>query len=155
MNSGTTDGGRDGRPPRLLRAAIEAFVVLGLSLVTIFIIIPDQTTPGGALGLSPALLPTVCASAIAILAAAQFAIALARRGEAETEEAQPPVHYAALLIGATLAGLGAFRLAGPEAGCAVIAVAAYGALGERRPLRLALMAGGVAGAVALILWLGV
>jgi hypothetical protein len=49
----------------------------------------------------------------------------------------------------------AFRFAGAEVGGAVLALLAFRFLGERRPVRLAVMAVAVAGVIQLANWLGI
>lgn len=59
-----------------LRAAFELTVVGGSSLLAIFWIIPAQTVAGDNFGLSPTMVPIVCAAAIGGLSVLQFVVGL-------------------------------------------------------------------------------
>lgn len=154
MNDTVTSGGRPGRPPVLLRDLMEFIIVAGASLLTIFIVIPSQTSSGDEIGLAPGFVPTVCAAAIGILAGVQFLLSLFRRRIA-AETPAPPVTYAALLIGSTLIGVLCIRFLGWEAGGAIMALLVSLVMGERRKVRLATVSLCVAAALFAIGKLGI
>ncbi len=144
---------RDTGPRTLLRAGIELAVVGGASLLAIFWVIPSQTTPGENFGLSPTMVPIVCATAIGLLALLQFAAGILRRAAP-----QP--------------GGGGFAVAGAVALAAIIGVAVIGAagliwggpliaglvslgIGERRPVVLGAIVGGAAAIILFVEWSGI
>jgi len=118
---------------------------------------PDHTEPdtsGDEIGLSPSLVPTVCAIIVAVLAALQFAVHVMAGGGAD-ETALPSIHFAFILIAITGVGLAAFRFVNAETGCSLLAVSAFLFMGERRPLALVSMAGAVATIIFLAQELGI
>lgn len=112
----------------------EAAVVGGAALLAVLWVIPLQTSEGG-IGLSPAFLPTLCAAACGIFAAAD---ALLRILRAEASPSYPQGWIAFFRIGAVaIAGTVALQWGGAGA-CALVTVpAGMVAVGERRPLHLA------------------
>jgi len=131
-----------------LGTILDGLVVIGLALVAILWIIPAQTTSGAVLGLPPAFMPKVAATAIAVLAAAGLALRLARPG-APAPERRAPLGPAILVGGLTMLGVLTLQFLGPIAAGLVMVVVGVPALGERRP-RVLLTAFAVT-AVALLL----
>lgn len=131
------------------RAALgEAAVVAGLGLAAVWII-PRQTTSGPVLGLPPALLPSVCAIAIIVLALLGLGLRL-WKPEPVAPERTAPVWPAALIGAVAAAGILALQLLGPVA-CGLLVVAlGLAALGERRPRILAPALAGAALVLTLV-----
>ncbi|MDP4796868.1 MAG: tripartite tricarboxylate transporter TctB family protein [Rhodospirillales bacterium] len=148
MNTVPESGGRDQRPPFPLRDGIEFVILAALSLITIFVIIPAETTSGDELGLSPGLVPTVCAAAIGILACAHFLQKLIKRTPVEQSSGPSPL-TAICLIGSTIIGILMIRYINWEVGGAILVILVSLSLHERRLLRLA----GGAAFVALFLYI--
>ena len=115
-----------------LGTTFEGLVIIGLALAAIFWIIPAQTTSGAVLGLPPAFMPKVAATAIAVLAAAGLALRLARP-EAPAPERRAPLGPAILVGGLTTLGVLALQFLGPIAAGLIMVVLGVPALGERRP----------------------
>jgi uncharacterized membrane protein len=149
MKEPQTGGGHFRCPPFFKAAAIEFAIVGGACLAVLFILIPGQITSGGEIGLSPGLIPRICAIAIGVLAFMQFVSAMLR-GRDKASKNPVPIRHAALLMAAVALGLLVIRMSGLMAGCALIAVLVSAILGERRIARLGLIGGGVALAIFLI-----
>lgn len=153
MNTSLSNDGRTRRPSVFPGAFAEFIVICGASLAAIFVLIPNQTTPGDEIGLSPSLVPTVCAAAIGVLGFAQFVwSAVFRRTAAVTR--REPLRYALFLMASALVALVAVRFAGLLVGCTVLALLVSLVLGERRLIRLALVCGGVALALFTVQYMG-
>lgn len=138
MNGGNLQGRRVSRLPQLKRAFGELVFVGGASLAMIFWIIPAQTSSSGELGLSPQLVPTVCSAAIGFLTLFRFISALVSVQAPEPGD-DGPVHYALILILATVTGIAAITYLGWPIGGAVLAVLVLLALGERGPVLLVVL----------------
>lgn len=147
--NGDIQGRRVPRLPGLGRALGELIVVGGASLAMIFWIIPAQTSPGGELGLSPQLLPTVCSAAIGLLTLFRF-IATLVSTPAPEPGGDAPIHYALSVIVATVAGIVAVAWLGWTIGGAILALLVLLVLAERRPLMLAALPAAVAVLLFLI-----
>jgi hypothetical protein len=116
-----------GSPVPALR---EAAVVAGLGIAIIWLI-PSQTTSGAVLGLPPAFLPTVCASAIVILAVLGLGVRL-WKPEPLRPERGAPWWPAALVLGVTIAGVLALQFLGSFASGLVAVALGLAALREHR-----------------------
>lgn len=132
------EGRRILRRPQLRRALGELLVVGGFSLAMIFWIIPTQTSSGGELGLSPQLMPTVCSAAIGLLALSRFIAILVSPPVAEPVD-DAPIHFALVVIIASVAGIAAITYFGWEFGGAALSLLVVLVLGERRPVMLVAM----------------
>lgn len=123
------------RPAALRETAVV--VALGAAVVWI---IPQQTTSGQVLGLPPAFLPTVCATAIIGLVSLGLAMRL-WRPEPLRAERLAPWWPAALVLGVAVAGVLALQLFGPVACGLVVVALGLAAMRERRaPVLLATLA---------------
>ena len=122
--------------------------------MALFWIIPAQTTTGRNLALSASFLPIICASFIGLLALANFVTTLLRHSTS-TGETPIGVTDALMVIGASVIGILTIRYAGWVIGSATLALLVSLCLGERRPLNLALLTGGVTLLMFLIsaLWI--
>ncbi len=154
MNTLPEAGGRDERPPFPLRAGIEFAILAALSLITIFVIIPAETMSGDEIGLSPGLVPTVCAAAIGILASANFLHQLIKRTAVE-QTTGPSILTAVFLVASTMIGILAIRYINWEVGGVILVILVSLSLHERRPLRLAAGAAGVALFLFIVNQLGI
>jgi hypothetical protein len=136
-----------GRPTAGSRGAAlrETAVVVG-SGVAVAWLIPSQTTSGPVLGLAPAFLPTVCASAIIGLALLGLGLRL-WKPEPLRAERLGPWWPAALVLGMTIAGVLTLQSLGPVACGLVVVALGLPAMGERR---VAILAGTLA-TTALVL----
>lgn len=147
-------GERDRRSPKPFHALVELAVVGGASLLAIFWIIPSQTAPASAFGLSPSMLPITCATVIAILALLQCVASLLRRpATPDVDRAageRPTMIHALLIVAAAL--VGAFVLArfGILAGGVVLALLVSLSIGERRLLRNMVLCCAVAAVMLLV-----
>lgn len=139
--SSKEQGERTMRSPEFKRALGELLVVGGACLAMIFWIIPAQTSSGGELGLSPQLVPTVCAAAIGLLTLFRFiGVFLGRARLAKTQAASPgdarseavPIRYALSIMLATAAGIAAIAYLGWVVGAALLSLLIILILGERR-----------------------
>jgi hypothetical protein len=108
----------------------EAAVVVALGLAAIWVI-GKQTTQGPVLGLPPAFLPTVCATAIVMLGLLGLALRL-WKPEALQPERTAPFWPAALILGVVIAGVLALQLVGPFVSGLVMVGLGLVVLGERR-----------------------
>jgi len=108
----------------------EAAVVVALGLAAYWLI-GKQTTQGPVLGLPPAFLPTVCATAIITLGLFGLALRL-WKPEALQPDRTAPLWPAALMLGVVIAGVLALQLAGPFVSGLVMVGLGLAALGERR-----------------------
>lgn len=129
-------GGRHRRSPKPFHALAELALVGGASLLAIFWIIPSQTAPASAFGLSPSMMPITCATVIAILALLQCLVLLFRRRaapQADREDGERTNMFHSLLI-VVAAAVGTLVLAnfGLVAGGVVLALLVSLAIGERR-----------------------
>lgn len=142
------------RSPQVRRASIELAVVGGGCLVALFWIIPEQTSTGRNLALSASFLPIICASFIGLLALANFVTTIMRHS---TSTGETPIGFrdALMVIGASVIGILAIRYAGWIIGSATMALLVSLCLGERRPLNLVLLTGGVALLLFVIGQLGI
>ena len=127
-------------------AAETAILVLLVGLALGWVI-PAQTR-GGGLGLSPGILPTVCAAGIGILILLDGLLRIA-------PSRRPPRYrgpWRALLVVGGLAAVGGFLLdlAGAAATAAVILPLGFVALGERRWPLIAAVAAAVTASVAIL-----
>jgi len=154
MNTVPESGGRNQRPPFPLRDGIEFVILAALSLITIFVIIPAETTSGDEIGLSPGLVPTVCAAVIGLLACGQFLNKLINRAVVEEPTGPSPL-TAICLICSTIIGILAIRYINWEVGGVIIVVLVSLSLHERRALRLAVGAVSVALFLYIINHLGI
>ena len=123
-------------------------------MIAIYVVIPNQTSPSGEIGLSPDLLPTACAVAIALLALIQFVLKLVR-GSAEPKAEPSALDVSLKLIAATVIGAVVVRVFGWELGGATLTMLTSLVLGERRPMRLALSATGAALFLFAVGWSGI
>ncbi|RAH96760.1 hypothetical protein DLJ53_31345 [Acuticoccus sediminis] len=147
-----------------MRAApvIEFAIVGGLCAVAYFVLIPAQISAQGAVGLRADVVPRVAVVAIALFALLHMVARLTVAAPPSTApdpggnagEAAPPLRYVALLLTAIAAGYAGIIWLGLVAGGAVTVLLITLALGERRPLRLALHALGGAAVAGLIPLLG-
>jgi len=130
------EGGRDGRSPKPLHALAELVVVGGASLLAAFWIIPSQTATADSFGLSPAMLPLVCVTVIAVLALLQCLFLLFRRpllppaGRAAGERLS--MIHALLIVVAAAVGTLVLARFGLVIGGVVLALLVSLAIGERR-----------------------
>lgn len=143
MRNFLSNGGRFWRPSIFSAALAELVIVGGASLAAIFILIPNQTTPSEEIGLSPGLVPTVCAGVIGVLALVQF-ITSSFSQRAESAKPQVQIRYALKLMAAVIIAVSVVWFAGLLAGCTTLALLISLVLHERRIIRLALVCGGVA-----------
>ena len=153
MTNFLPDGGRIRRPSFSFAAFAELMIIGGASLTAIFILIPNQTTPGEEIGLSPGLVPTVCAAVIGILGVIQFIASTITHKPVENNK-QIPISYALSLMAAVLIAVVVVWFAGLLAGCTILAFLISLVLGERRKIRLALVTCGVALCLYSIEWMG-
>ena len=139
-----------GQPARPAAGIVlETAVVAGAALAAAFWIIPWQTTSDPSLSIQPALLPTVCALAIAALSVVHAALRLGKaRREALPPSAWKPALLAMLI---TAAGVAALQWAGAVAAVIVIVPALMGMLGERRWRRIVLATACTAAPLAWLL----
>lgn len=147
-------GERVQRSPKPFHALAELAVVGGLSLFAILWIIPKQTADVGAFGLSPSMMPTICATAIAVLALLQGGVALLRRSAvADAERAasrQPSMIHALLIVAAALVGTFVLARFGLLAGGVVIAALVSLSIGERRLVQNVVICCAVAAVMLLV-----
>jgi hypothetical protein len=108
----------------------EAAIVVALGLAAIWLI-GKQTTQGPVLGLPPAFLPTVCATAIVMLGLLGLGLRL-WKPEALQPERTAPLWPAALILGVVVAGVLVLQLAGPFVSGVVMVGLGLAALGEKR-----------------------
>jgi hypothetical protein len=132
------DGAHDKLSPFPLRAALECAIVVSICAVVIFIIIPTQTISQGEIGLSPGLLPTVCAAAIGALAVIQFIATFISKSSSKVDP-QPSMRYVFTLVAAALVGVVCIAAIGWVIGAAVLSLLVLLALGERGITRLILV----------------
>lgn len=147
-------GERDQRSPKLLHALVELAVVGGLSLLAIFWIIPSQTAPASVFGLSPSMMPMICAAAIAVLALLQCVAALLRRvaipDADRTAGGRPSMIHAFLIVAAALVGTFVLARFGLLAGGIVLAALVSFSIGERRLLHNVVLCCAVAAVMLLV-----
>jgi len=129
-------GERGWRSPKSLRALAELAVVGGASLLAIFWIIPSQTAPASAFGLSPSMMPITCATVIALLALLQFVVQVLRRRPGPQAEMAPGersnmIHSLLIVVAAAVGTLVLARF-GLVAGGVVLALLVSLAIGEQR-----------------------
>ncbi len=152
-------GERTALAPSRRYALAEFLVVGGASLAVIFWIIPSQTSAAGTeLGLSPRMLPTVCAGAIGVLALVRLVRVLMSSNGALAEPVQtdaPAIWFAMLITSAAITGIVAIRYIGWPAGGAVLSLLVILVLCERRWSRLLAMPIGVAALLYLIQMTGI
>lgn len=133
---GNGKGERVQRSPKSFHAVAELAVVGGLSLLAILWIIPNQTADVGTFGLSPSMMPTICASAIVVLALLQAGVALLRRpavpGTERAATRQPSMIHALLIVAAALTGTFVLAHFGLMAGGIALAALVSFSIGERR-----------------------
>lgn len=108
----------------------EAAAVVALGLAAIWVI-GKQTTRGPVLGLPPAFLPTVCATAIIALGLFGLALRLWKPESLPPERTAPP-WPAAMILGVVIAGVLALQLVGPFVSGVVMVALGLAVLGERR-----------------------
>ena len=132
------DGAHDKRSPFPLRAALECAIIVSICAVVIFVIIPTQTISQGEIGLSPGLLPTVCAGAISALAVIQFIATYISKSSSKIDP-QPSMRYVFMLVAAALVGVVCIVVLGWEIGAAILSLLVILALGERGIIRLILV----------------
>ena len=141
------------RKSLIARAALELSVVGGGALIFVFWIIPSSIASGSNLGLAPAMLPTACAVAIAILAGIQFVLSSLRRfpDGAKSSPGKPllAVSLAAVTIMAALLIDTSLLLSG-----AVLVGFVSAVLGERHPLRIGAISASAGGVMLAVQWSG-
>lgn len=133
------------QPVSLLPVLGELAVVGGAALAALFWIIPEQTTADPFVALQPSLVPNVCATAILVLILIQAwnAMRKGRAQQAETAGDAAQEHSWRSALGAmaiTVAGVLAFHLAGLLATSLIVVPGLMLWLGERRYLRIAIVA---------------
>ncbi|MGF1595204.1 MAG: hypothetical protein ACFCUW_18135 [Kiloniellaceae bacterium] len=147
-------GERGRRSPKPFHALVELALVGGASLVAIFWIIPSQTVPASAFGLSPSMLPIACAIAIAILALLQCVGSLLRRSATPDADRaageRPTMIHALVIVAAALVGTFVLAQFGILASGVVLALLVSISIGERRLLRNAMLCCAVAVVMLLI-----
>jgi nitrate reductase gamma subunit len=147
-------GERVQRSPKPFHVLAELAVVGGLSLLAILWIIPNQTADVGAYGLSPSMMPTICAAAIAGLALLQGGFALLRRSEVPGAERaaarQPSMIHALLIVAAAVAGTFVLAHFGLMAGGIALAALVSFAIGERRLAHTLVLCCAVAAVMLLV-----
>ena len=114
-----------------LAALRETAVVAGLALAALWVIPRQAASSGPVLGLQPALLPTVCAGVIAVVALFALLLRLLRP-EPLLPERTAAIWPAALLAAVAIAGGLALQFIGPVACCLVSVALGLAALGEKR-----------------------
>lgn len=131
-----------------LVAALEAAVLCGLGLLSVFWIIPTQTS-GNALGLDPAFMPTVYAAAFVAIVLTNGVLHLTGRITASplTAGAIGPV-IAVMAI--CCAGIAAFEYLGAVACGVVVVPCMMIMLGERRRVLIAATTVVTAAGLALV-----
>jgi len=154
MADGSGKGERDLRSPHLLYPLVELAVVGGISLLAIFWIIPSQTAPASAFGLSPSMVPVTCATAIAALALLQCVVTLIRRivkpHPARAAADQPSMIHALLIMGAAVVGTAVLGHFGLVAGGIVLAALVSLSIGERRLVHNIMLCCAVAAVMVLV-----
>lgn len=147
-------GGRNWRSPESFQALAELAVVGGASLLAIFWIIPSQTAPASAFGLSPSMMPIACATVIALLALLQCIVLLLRRGTApqadRTAGKRPNMIPSLLIVTAAVVGTLVLAQFGLLAGGVVLALLVSLAIGERRLRRNVVLCSAVAAVMLLV-----
>ena len=113
-----------------LQAFFELMIVGGLSLVTLFWIIPSQTEPSDNFGLSPSMVPTVCVVSIAVLAILQFFSSFLKTEE--TDKRQQGLGIPSAIVASTIIGTILIDTVGLVTGGAVVAGLIAIVIGERR-----------------------
>jgi len=138
---------------RRMRAIVELAVVGGASLFALFYLIPAQTSASDNWGLSPRMVPTVCAAVIGGLAVISFLAGLVR---APSEDEAPAAGVGTVLavIVSAIVGVLLIDAAGLIVGGTVMVPLVGLSIGERHPLRLAGLTGGAALLLYLIIWSG-
>lgn len=150
---GARESGDGGRRPHRLRAVAEFAVVLTLSLVTLFIVIPAGTVESDNFGLSPQMLPIGAVVVIAVMSAVTFIVDLVAPGSVP----MPPsrgLSGVLLLMLATLVGVLSIERLGVIAGGAGLVVLASLSVGERRPLWIIGAGLGACAVLILVVWSG-
>ncbi len=125
--NGRQEGGRRGN---ILAAALETVVLCGLGLVAIFWIIPAQTS-GSALGLNPAFMPTVYASAFVFFVLLNGVLQLSGHVTA-SPLTQGAIWLVVAMVAICCAGIMAFERFGAAVCALVVIPCSMVALGERR-----------------------
>jgi hypothetical protein len=122
--------GDDGRQGAILAATLETAVLCGLALLTIFWVIPSQTS-GNALGLDPGFMPTLYTAAFLVLILMNGVLQLANRTKITpmTEGAVGPV---TMVFGICCLGVAVFEYFGAVACSALVVPLIMVALRERR-----------------------
>lgn len=128
---------------------ISGAVMTIFGLITLFIIIPTQTSTAGDATISPALLPQICALGIAVLGAVLVALSYGklRRGEGSTEA---PVKLdewvsAAVVVIVIAVAVVIFKLVHPGVAVVFLVLTLMLYMGERRWWLLA----GIPGCLAI------
>lgn len=148
-------GGRNGRPPNSFHVFVELVIVGGASLLAIFWIIPGQTVAAEAFGLSPAMMPLTCATAIAVLALLQCIVRLVRRRKQPVAAGgagggRPSMIHSLPILAAAVVGTMVLARFGLLAGGVVLALLVSLAIGERRLWRNVALCGAVAAVMLLV-----
>ncbi len=141
----------------LLRAAIEFAIVGGGALFMALYLIPAQTVPSDNFGLSPRMVPTVCAAVIggvALLNLLGALIAPSTHDQAVPRRSASGLLTVLALLAATAIGIAVIHYAGLTAGGTVLVLLASLALGEFRPLMLGAMGGGAFALLMAVDWIG-
>lgn len=129
-------GERDRRSPKSFHALVELAVVGGAGLLAIFWVIPSQTAPASAFGLSPSMMPITCATVIVLLALLQcFALLFRRRKAPQADRAAGErlnMIPALLIVLAAAAGTLVLARFGLVAGGVALALLVSLVIGERR-----------------------
>ena len=119
------------------KSDLIAGVLLTLfGLLTLFVLIPTQTSSGGDASISPALLPQICAAGItglAMLLTARAAGQLSRGLPAGQTVPNAEWLAAAVVIVVVSAGIAIFKLVNPGLAAGLLIVSLMLFMGERRP----------------------
>lgn len=137
-----------------MRSILEFVIVGGASLLAITYLIPSQTSASDNWGLSPRMVPTVCAAVIGGLAAINLVVGLLRPPAADEDAPGAGFWSVVAVIVSALVGVMIIDAAGLVAGGTVMVPLVSLSIGERSPLRLVGLTAGAALLLYLVVWSG-
>lgn len=152
MPSGLVDAAAAHR--RRVRLFVEFLVVGGASLFAILYLIPSQTSASENWGLSPRMVPTVCAAVIGGLSAINLLVDLLRAPPGEGEAPVVGLWTVLAVVVSAVVGVVVIDAAGLIAGGTVMVPLVSLSLGERRPLNVVGLTAGTALLLYLVIWSG-
>jgi hypothetical protein len=143
-----------GRSRNFARPFVEFAVVGGASLIAIAWVIPAETVARENFGLSPRMVPTVCAAVIFAIAAINLLVSLVRPQAGPAAQPAAGLGTVLALVAAAIAGVAAVHYFGLIAGGVAVCLLVSLVLGERRPLHLCAIGASAAALLYAVIWLG-